>query len=251
MRVHTAIIGGTGVYRIPGLGNLTRHAGSTPFGEPSSALVTGTLAGQPLAFLARHGEDHSIAPHRINYLANIRALHDIGVRRVVAINAVGGIRADLGPRTLALPDQLIDYTWGRKGTFCDAPGAAVQHVEFSEPYSAALRRQLISAAQQCAVPLVPSACMAVTQGPRLETRAEVARLRRDGCDLVGMTGMPEAALARELGMDYACVALVANWAAGCDGAAEISVQEIMANVEAMNAMIPGLLAALMTLDAPD
>lgn len=244
MRAELAIIGGTGVYQVPGLGNLRRHVVDTPFGAPSDELVSGTLAGTDILFLARHGEAHAVAPHRINYRANIHALHASGVRRVVAINAVGGIRADLGPRTIGVPDQLIDYTWGRDTSFSDRPGAAVEHIDFSEPYSAELRRQLIAAADLCGVPVVPSGCMAITQGPRLETRAEVVRLKRDGCDLVGMTGMPEAALARELGMDYACLALVSNWAAGCGEADPISMEEILANVTALHAHIPALLAAL-------
>ena len=244
MKIDLAIIGGTGVYNVPGLENLRRHAVDTPFGAPSDDLVSGTLAGKEVIFLARHGETHAVAPHRINYRANIHALHASGVRRVVAINAVGGIRADLGPRTMAVPDQLIDYTWGRDSSFCDVPGAAVEHIDFSEPYSAALRGQLIDAATQCGIAVVESACMAITQGPRLETRAEVMRLRRDGCDLVGMTGMPEAALARELGLDYACLALVSNWAAGIGDAEQISLEEILANVAGLHAHIPALLAAL-------
>lgn len=244
MKAELAIIGGTGVYNMPGLENLARHAIDTPFGTPSDDLVSGTLGGHRVMFLARHGEGHAIPPHHINYRANIHALHTSGVRRVVAINAVGGIRADLGPRTVAVPDQLIDYTWGRVTTFSDAPGAAVEHIDFSEPYSTSLRRQLIAAAAQCGVAVVQPACMAITQGPRLETRAEVARLRRDGCDLVGMTGMPEAALARELGLDYACLALVSNWAAGCGDADQISLEEILANVAALHTLMPGLLSAL-------
>ena len=239
-----AVIGGTGLYRLAGLEGATRHSVDTPFGAPSDAVVTGRLAGQPLAFLARHGEAHALAPHRVNYRANLWALHQLGVRRVVGVNAVGGIRSDMGPRAVVVPDQLIDYTWGRAGSYCDAEGAEVRHIDFSEPYSAGLRAQLLDAARTAGVPVVDGGCYAATQGPRLETRAEVERLRRDGCDLVGMTGMPEAALARELELEYACLALVANWAAGCGGVAEISLPEIFANLEAATATVPRILSAL-------
>ena len=239
-----AVIGGTGLYRLAGLEGATRHSVDTPFGAPSDAVVTGRLAGQPLAFLARHGEAHALAPHRVNYRANLWALHHLGIRRVVGVNAVGGIRSDMGPRAVVVPDQLIDYTWGRAGSYCDAEGAEVRHIDFSEPYSAGLRAQLLDAARTAGVPVVDGGCYAATQGPRLETRAEVERLRRDGCDLVGMTGMPEAALARELELEYACLALVANWAAGCGGVAEISLPEIFANLEAATATVPRILSAL-------
>jgi 5'-methylthioinosine phosphorylase len=239
-----AVIGGTGLYRLAGLEAATRHAVDTPFGAPSDAIVSGRLDGQPIAFLARHGEAHALAPHRVNYRANLWALHQLGVRRVVGVNAVGGIRSDMGPRAVVVPDQLIDYTWGRAGSYCDVDGAQVRHIDFSEPYSPALRAQLLDAARTAGVPVVDGGCYAATQGPRLETRAEVERLRRDGCDLVGMTGMPEAALARELGIEYACLALVANWAAGCGGVAEISLPEIFANLDAATAAVPRILAAL-------
>jgi 5'-methylthioinosine phosphorylase len=244
MTPEMAVIGGTGLYRLAGLEGATRHAVDTPFGAPSDAVVVGRLAGQPIAFLARHGEAHALAPHRVNYRANLWALHHLGVQRVVGVNAVGGIRSDMGPRAVVVPDQLIDYTWGRAGSYCDAEGAEVRHIDFSEPYSPGLRAQLLDAARSAGVPVVDGGCYAATQGPRLETRAEVERLRRDGCDLVGMTGMPEAALARELGLEYACLALVANWAAGCGGVAEISLPEIFANLEAATAAVPKILAEL-------
>ncbi len=244
MKPVLAVIGGTGLYRLAGLEGATRHSVETPFGAPSDAVVVGRLAGQPIAFLARHGEAHALAPHRVNYRANLWALDHLGVRRVVGVNAVGGIRSDMGPRSVVVPDQLIDYTWGRAGSYCDAEGAEVRHIDFSEPYSAGLRAQLLDAARSAGVPVVDGGCYAATQGPRLETRAEVERLRRDGCDLVGMTGMPEAALARELGLEYACLALVANWAAGCGGVAEISLPEVFANLEAATAAVPKILAAL-------
>lgn len=242
-----AIIGGTGVYAFPGLEHPVRHEVATRWGAPSSAIVTGEVNGKSVAFLARHGERHTLAPHRINYRANIAALHEMGCRRVVGINAVGGIRGDMAPGVLALPDQLIDYTCGRAASFCDAEGEAVLHVEFGEPYSAALRRELLSAAAAGGIGVVDGGCYGATQGPRLETRAEIARMRRDGCDLVGMTGMPEAALARELGMEYATIAVVANWAAGCgpDPDRPIELAEIHAQLAAASAGLPAIVRALL------
>jgi len=163
----------------------------------------------------------------------------------VGINAVGGIRADLGPRTLVVPDQLIDYTHGRLASFCDADGAQVQHVDFSAPYTESLRQDLLAAAHAAQIPVIDGGCYGATQGPRLETRAEIVRMQRDGCDLVGMTGMPEAVLARELGLDYACLALVANFAAGCGDEAEISIDEIFAHLAAATAEVPRVLAVLL------
>ena len=245
MSLDLAIIGGTGLYNFSGLENVEKCAIETPFGAPSGAVVTGELSGCRVGFLARHGEDHRLAPHRVNYRANIWALHELGARRIVGVNAVGGIRIDMWPRALAVPDQIIDYTHGRLASFCDMPGAKVEHVDFSEPYSASLRAALLAAAVRCGIGVVDGGCYGATQGPRLETRAEIARLRRDGCDLVGMTGMPEAVLARELGIDYACLALVANWAAGCGEEASIRLPEIYANLETATAQVPPIIAALL------
>jgi len=242
--IDVALVGGTGLYRFPGLENVQRHAVDTPYGAPSDAVVVGRLGERRIAFLARHGESHTIPPHRVNYRANMWALHHLGARRVVGINAVGGIAAGMGPRALVLPDQIIDYTYDRLTSYCDVAGAEVRHIDFSEPYSARLRTELLEAASLAGIPLHDGGCYGATQGPRLETRAEIARMRRDGCDLVGMTGMPEAALARELELDYACVALVANWAAGCGDEAEISLPEIFANLEAATGQVPPLVTAL-------
>ena len=245
MSIELAVIGGTGLYRFPGLEDIERHHVDTPYGKPSGDTVVGTIAGKRVAFLARHGEGHSIAPHRINYRANVWTLHRLGARRIVGINAVGGIREDMGPRVIAVPDQIIDYTSGRMTSFCDAEGAEVKHIDFSEPYTASLRTALVAAAQKAGVAAVDGGCYGATQGPRLETRAEIARMKRDGCDLVGMTGMPEAALARELECEYACLALVANWAAGCGDEVEISLPEIFANLEAATAEVPKVIGALL------
>ncbi|MEO7071676.1 MAG: S-methyl-5'-thioinosine phosphorylase [Rhodanobacter sp.] len=242
--IDLAVIGGSGLYTFAGLQQAQPHVLETPFGAPSAPIVTGDFAGQRVAFLARHGESHTLAPHRVNYRANVWALHHLGARRVVGINAVGGIRADMGPRSIVVPEQLIDYTSGRLSSFCDVDGAPVQHTDFSEPYTAGLRRQLLDAARSVGIAVIDGGCYGATQGPRLETRAEIARLRRDGCDLVGMTGMPDAVLARELGLDYACLALVANFAAGCGDEEEISVEQIFAHLAAATAEVPRLLAAL-------
>ena len=239
-----AVIGGSGLYALAGLQDVQRRSVETPFGIPSGEVVIGTFAGKRMAFLARHGEDHHLAPHRVNYRANMWALHQLGARHIVAVNAVGGIRADLGPRTIVIPDQLIDYTHGRMSSFHDVDGGKVEHVDFSAPYAEPLRRQLLAAAHAADVTVVDGGCHGVTQGPRLETRAEISRMRRDGCDVVGMTGMPEAVLARELALDYACLALVANHAAGCGDEAEISIAEIFAHLAAATAEVPRILAAM-------
>jgi len=240
-----AIIGGSGLTRLSTLSIAHREVVRTPYGEPSSALNFGQIAGRDVVFLARHGHGHTIPPHRVNYRANVRALYDLSARRIIGVNAVGGIRVDMGPRALAVPDQIIDYTHGRFDSFCDAEGVKVEHVDFTEPYSADLRIALLAAARRAGIAAVAGGCYGATQGPRLETRAEIARMRRDGCDLVGMTGMPEAALARELGIDFACLALVANWAAGCGGEASISLPEIFANLEAATAQVAPIIAALL------
>lgn len=243
--IDLALIGGTGLYRLPGFEQVERHALDTPYGAPSDALVVGRVGKARVAFLARHGESHTIPPHRVNYRANIWALHRIGARRVIGVNAVGGIRDDMSPRALALPDQIIDYTCDRLTSYCDVAGAQVRHIDFSEPYTQALRRDVLDAAARAGVTVVDGGCYGATQGPRLETRAEIARMRRDGCDVVGMTGMPEASLARELELEYACLALVANWAAGCGDTAEISLPEIFANLEAATAAVPKIVAAIL------
>src|SRR5579885_3588030 len=245
--IDLALIGGTGLYALAGLEDVERLEVTTRWGATSAPIVTGVLSGKRVAFLARHGEGHTLAPHRINYRANIAALHQLGARRIVGVNAVGGIRADMQPRAIAVPAQLIDYTHGRASSFCDAEGEAVLHIDFSEPYSANLRAELIAAARVAGIEAIDGGCYGATQGPRLETVAEIERLRRDGCDLVGMTGMPEAALARELGIEYACLALVANWAAGCDPqASQISLEEIHAHLVAATSQVPVIVAAMLS-----
>jgi 5'-methylthioinosine phosphorylase len=247
MTIDLAVIGGTGLYKLAALDDARALEGDTIYGAPSGPVRVGRMAGRTVAFLARHGEGHSVPPHQVNYRANLRRLADLGVTRILAINAVGGITDHYGPRVVGVPDQLIDYTWGRVSTICEEPGTPVLHVDFGDPYTASLREAVLRAGRRAGVALVDGGCYGATQGPRLETKAEIARMRRDGCDLVGMTGMPEAGLARELGLDYACLALVANWAAGCgpDGGEEITLAEVLANVEAATATLPALLGALL------
>jgi 5'-methylthioadenosine phosphorylase len=209
-----AIIGGSGLTQLASLDVTARKAVRTPYGEPSGALTFGTLRGRPAVFLARHGYGHTIPPHEVNYRANLWALHEAGATDVVSVASVGGIRADLGPGTLVVPHQVIDYTWGRRSTFFEGGDVPVTHIDFTAPYTERLRQRLLAAARGCDEAVVDGAVYAATQGPRLESAAEIDRLERDGADVVGMTGMPEAALARELDLAYAAIAVVVNHAAG-------------------------------------
>lgn len=245
--IDLAVIGGTGLYALAELQDVETHQPVTRYGAPSGPVRVGTLGGRRVAFLARHGEGHTVPPHQINYRANLAALQSLGATRVLALNTVGGITEGHGPRVLACPDQLIDYTWGRISSFCEEPGSEVLHVDFGEPYTRSLRAAVISAAQRGGVVLVDGGCYGATQGPRLETRAEIARMKRDGCDLVGMTGMPEAGLAREIGLDYACLAIVANWAAGAgpDPDEIITLQDVLDHVAAASSALPRLLESLL------
>lgn len=206
------VIGGTGLSEPKFLNDVQMQQVSTPYGQQGIQVVTGSVQGRAVAFVARHGRSHNVPPHRVNYRANLWALHAIGVTAVIGVNAVGGIHPETGPGKLAVPEQIIDYSWGREHTFFADGLEAVTHIDFSHPYDAALRQLLIAAAQ--GRELWPQGVYGCTQGPRLESAAEVQRMLRDGCDMVGMTGMPEAALARELGLAYACLALSVNWAAG-------------------------------------
>jgi len=209
-----AVIGGTGMNQWPGLDVKERLQIDTPYGAPSAPLLLGKVYGIQALFLARHGEGHRIPPHAINYRANLWALKQAGARTIVAIAAVGAIAPWLPPGTVAVPADLIDYTWGREHSYSDGVNAELQHVEFTEPYSERVRRELLHGALAARIDIAEGGVMGVTQGPRLESTAEIKRLKRDGCDMVGMTGMPEAGLARELGLDYASLAVSVNWAAG-------------------------------------
>ena len=209
-----AIIGGSGLTQLDNFTLSHQETIETPWGKPSAPLFFGDLAGKQIIFLPRHGTEHSIAPHKINYRANIWALNYTGVQSIIAVAAVGGIHTEAQPTSIVIPDQIIDYSWGRASTFFEDLQTPVTHIDFSWPYSETLRNKLISAANKSDIFVIPSGVYGCTQGPRLETAAEIIRMERDGCTLVGMTGMPEAALARELEMDYACCAVVANTAAG-------------------------------------
>ncbi len=209
-----AVIGGSGLSSLGNLEVRQRRVLRTPYGEPSGPLTYGSIQGHDVLFLARHGYGHTIPPHQVNYRANVWALHEAGGDAIVSVASVGGIRPDLGPGALLVPDQIIDYTSGRPGTYFEGTGAPVTHIDFTEPYSAPLRERILRAAQACGQRIQDGGVYAATQGPRLETAAEINRLERDGAHVVGMTGMPEAALARELEIDYASIAVVANFAAG-------------------------------------
>ena len=239
----TAVIGGTGLRELEGLEIRREHAVATPYGNPSAPILEGAFPGQPeLLFLHRHGgHGRPVPPHLVNYRANLWALRELGATRIVAANAVGAIDVQLQPGRLVLPHQIIDYTWGREHSFDDGSSGMLLHVDFTEPFDAALRRQLLDAALSAAVPCHDGAVLAVVQGPRLETAAEVRRLARDGCDLVGMTTMPEAALARELGLPYAAVAMVVNMAAGL-GEQPLSMDAIRATLESETRLLAALLA---------
>lgn len=221
-----AIIGGSGLTQLKNLKIQRREVMRTPYGEPSAPLVHGEVGGHRVVFLPRHGASHTIPPHDINYRANMWAINHVGVKCVIAVNAVGGITPSyLSPATLVVPDQVIDYTWGRAHTFFGSEHKTVTHVDFTEPYCSRLRQVLIDAGGRAGIGLVEKGTYAATQGPRFESTAEIRRMERDGCDIVGMTGMPEAALARELDLCYASIAVVVNPAAG-KAQGEISLSEI-------------------------
>ncbi len=243
-----AIIGGSGLTPLANLNVSRREVVRTPYGEPSGALTFGSVAGCEVVFLARHGYGHTIPPHQVNYRANIWALHAQGVKNVIAVAAVGGIRSDLAPGALVVPDQIIDYTHGRAGTFFTGGDSGVRHIDFTQPYCQTLRAACLAAGRQAGETLLDGGVYAATQGPRLETAAEIDRLERDGADMVGMTGMPEAALASEIGLCYATLAVVANRAAGRGGGAGISMSDIAAMLHPAMGRVRSILAKLVASD---
>ena len=220
------VIGGTGLDRFEDLSDVRAETLVTPYGEAS--LQFGELVGTPVVFVPRHGHAHSLAPHEINYRANIWALKQ-SVESVVAVAAVGGIGEDAPPRSIVVPDQIVDYTWGRDHTYSE-PGK-VLHIDFTHPYDAVIRDHLLAAAAGEGIRVMDGGVYGATQGPRLETAAEIDRMDRDGCTIVGMTGMPEASLARELELPYACCALVVNEAAG-RGPEVITMEDILGHLQA-------------------
>jgi 5'-methylthioadenosine phosphorylase len=225
-----AVIGGSQLASLALLADLRHERVSTPYGDPSGPIAIGRIAGREIAFLPRHGDPHALPPHRINYRANIWALRELGVANVVAIATSGGMRSDFGPGVLVVPDQIVDYTYGRAHTFCDGDASgAVVHVDFTWPFAAALRTQLFEAAARARIAVVDGGCYACFNGPRLETAAEIRAFIRNGCDLVGQTLMPEAGLAREAGLAYAALCPIVNHAAGLGDSREgISRAELTA-----------------------
>ena len=237
-----AIIGGTGLTQLANLEITHRQVMRTPYGEPSGALSFGVINQHEVIFLARHGYGHTIPPHEVNYRANLWALHSQSVTRVVSIASVGGIRADLAPGTIVLPDQILDYTHGRDATYFDGRERLVKHIDFTYPFSRNLRRDILEAARRANEPCLDGGVYAAVQGPRLETAAEVNRLERDGADMVGMTGMPEASLARELDLSYATIAVVVNHAAGRASSREgIHVEGVSAVAQPLMARVRNIL----------
>lgn len=224
-----AIIGGTGLTSLKNLEIINREVVHTPYGEPSAPLTHGSIGGKEVLFLARHGYGHTIPPHKVNYRANIWALKEAGADHIIAVNAVGGIRADMTPGRIVIPHQVIDYTWNRINTYFEEGLTHVTHIDFTDPYCPSLRKMLLDGARVIGLNAVEEGVYATTQGPRLETSAEIDKLERDGCDLVGMTGLPEAALARELEICYACCAVVANMGAG-RGEGAITMEDIEQNL---------------------
>ncbi|MFV1997301.1 MAG: S-methyl-5'-thioinosine phosphorylase [Acidiferrobacterales bacterium] len=225
-----AIIGGSGLTNLKNMKITRREVIRTPYGEPSAPMVYGEIEGTEIAFLPRHGPRHTIPPHEINYRANIWALKNAGITRAIAIAAVGGISKNYqSPCSIAIPDQIIDYTYAREHTFFTGADKQVTHVDFTHPYCDELRLSLVKAATNIDLAVISKGTYGATQGPRFETAAEIQRMEIDGADVVGMTGMPEAGLARELGLCYAAIALVVNPAAGKSDS-KITLKEIDQNL---------------------
>jgi 5'-methylthioadenosine phosphorylase len=246
------IIGGTGLTRLANLEITHRQVVRTPYGEPSGALTFGRLCGEVVVFLARHGYGHTIPPHEVNYRANLWALKEHGVDRIVSVATVGGINPAIVPGTMVLPDQLIDYTWGRAQTFAVSGEMPVTHLDFTEPYCSAMRRDILRAAARKHIDIRDGGVYAAAQGPRLETAAEINRFERDGADMVGMTGMPEAYLARELDICYAAIGVVVNDAAGRGASKDgIRVEDIQRGLEDLMGRVRVVLEELVVLAHPE
>jgi len=221
-----AIIGGTGLSNINEIKSIRHQVFATPYGEPSGPFTIGELAGCEVVFLPRHGYNHRIPPHQINYRANIWALRELGIKRVLAIGAVTAVRPGLHPGDLLVPDQIIDYTHNRGATFYEGDLTAVTHIDFRYPYAQPLREAFLRTASALDVPIHDGGVYGARQGPRLETLAEVHKISQDGCDVIGMTGMPEAALAREAALDYAALNVLINSAAADQATERLSISEM-------------------------
>jgi len=242
-----AIIGGTGLTELDGPVIIRTEEVTTPLGKPSSPVSVGEWHGSDVLFLARHGHPHKVPPHKINYRANLLALQQLGATHIIAVNAVGGIHPEMGSGRIVIPDQIVDYTWGRESTFFDGEFRPLEHIDLTYPYDASLRQALIQAASEGEITnICDFGVYAATQGPRLETIAEIQRLEKEGCDLVGMTGMPEAALARELNIPYASVCLVVNPAAGKSDDI-ITMEEIAAVISSGMGQVRDLISAALPL----
>lgn len=237
-----AIIGGRGLSQLANLKITHRQVMRTPYGEPSGAFLFGTINTQEVIFLARHGYGHTIPPHLVNYRANLWALKEQGIKNVISVATVGGIRADLQPGVIVVPDQIIDYTHGRDATFFEVRDKIYSNADFTLPYSSSLRQRILAGAKLAGEACVDGGVYAATQGPRLDSIAEINRYERDGADMVGMTGMPETALAKELELDYATIAVVANYAAGRgDSRVGINMESVNATADAAMARVRSLI----------
>ncbi len=242
MAADIAIIGGSGLYALEGFEQTAELESRTPYGDTSTIIQSGQWQSTEVVFFPRHGKQHQVPPHKINYRANIWSLKQAGVSRIIAVNAVGGIHPKMGPESIVVPDQIVDYTWGREQSFSDGTTDTVQHIDFTYPYSEALRDRLIRSAASLGLEVFDRGVYGCTNGPRLETAAEIRRMANDGCDLVGMTGMPEASLAREAELEYAALAFVVNTAAGLGDGKVITMDEILGYLDSGVKEISALLA---------
>lgn len=243
-----AVLGGTKLTSLPNMTDIRTETVTTPYGMPSAEISIGRVNGREVAFLPRHGSPHMLAPHSINYRANIWALKELGATRVFSVATSGGIRSTFRAGDFVVPDQIIDYTFGREGTFFDGrDGRPVNHIDFTQPYDQTVRTAILKAVKDCGDTVHDDGCYACFNGPRLETAAEIRKLAKDGCDLVGQTGMPEAALAAELELPYAALCPIVNPAAGLgDSATAISREEIVRVREAMFTRIERILEAFVS-----
>ena len=244
-----AIIGGSLLKEFDSFTRITEERIHTQFGSASDNFVTGNINGMEIVYLNRHGLKHHIAPHQVNYKANMFVLKILEITHVIAVTAVGGITEKMPPMKCVIPDQLIDYTHGRVQTFNDGDEKSVNHIDFSYPFDDFLSEKLTQAVALEGYDCETQATYGVTQGPRLETVAEIKRMERDGCDIVGMTAMPEASLARELEIKYANLSLVVNWAAGKgdDASKIISLEEINQRIVEGNTLIEKVINKVTTM----
>jgi 5'-methylthioadenosine phosphorylase len=242
------VIGGSGLYDIPGLEITDSAKLSSPYGEPSDVYRIGRLSGKEVAFLPRHGSMHHIQPHKINYRANIWGFRELGVKKIISVGASGGISGRMKPGLITLPDQIIDMTSGRPSTFYDEE--EVIHVDFTEPFCRDLRNYLIRAAEQSKVGVGESGLYVCVNGPRLETAAEIKTFSLWGADMVGMTAMPEASLARELEICFAGISVITNYAAGITNR-RLTTTEVVETMQAASEEIKLLLKTLISTDFRD